>query len=78
MNLYQYEFDALVSLLFNLGSLRKAPLLKSKLNSGDYAGAADEFLDITNDGTTGLVTRRRKRVGFIPITMFMILLIDRM
>ncbi|EPM7366228.1 glycoside hydrolase family protein [Klebsiella pneumoniae] len=60
VNLYQYEFDALVSLLFNLGSLRKAPLLKSKLNSGDYAGAADEFLDITNDGTTGLVTRRRK------------------
>ncbi|MFP8576669.1 glycoside hydrolase family protein [Klebsiella pasteurii] len=60
VNLYQSEFDALVSLLFNLGSLRKAPLLKSKLNSGDYAGAADEFLDITNDGTTGLVTRRRK------------------
>ncbi|WP_054181236.1 glycoside hydrolase family protein [Trabulsiella odontotermitis] len=60
VNLYQYEFDALVSLLFNLGSLRKAPLLKSKLNSGDYAGAADELLDITNGGTAGLVTRRRK------------------
>jgi len=60
VNLYQYEFDALVSLLFNLGSLRKAPILKSKLNSGDYAGAAQEFLDITNGGTAGLVTRRRK------------------
>ena len=60
VNLYQHEFDALVSLLFNIGSLRKAPLLKSKLNSGDYAGAADEFLDITNGDTAGLKIRRRK------------------
>lgn len=49
-DLYQYEFDALVSLLFNMGSMSKAPLLTSKLNRKDYAGAADEFLDITNGG----------------------------
>ncbi|MFB9126659.1 LysM peptidoglycan-binding domain-containing protein [Paraburkholderia dipogonis] len=46
--LYQNEYDALVSLAYNMGSLSKAPSLCRKLNSGDYAGAPVEFLDIEN------------------------------
>jgi GH24 family phage-related lysozyme (muramidase)/LysM repeat protein len=46
--LYQHEYDALVSLAFNMGSLSKAPSLCRKLNSGDYTGAPVEFLDIEN------------------------------
>jgi GH24 family phage-related lysozyme (muramidase)/LysM repeat protein len=46
--LYQYEFDALVSLAFNLGGLSKTPNLCRKLNATDYAGAPIEFLDIEN------------------------------
>lgn len=59
-DLYQYEFDALISLLFNMGSMSKAPLLTAKLNQKDYTGAADEFSDITNGGVSGLVKRRQK------------------
>lgn len=59
-DLHQYEFDALISLLFNMGSMKKAPLLTSKLNQADYAGAVDEFSDITNGGVSGLVNRRQK------------------
>lgn len=42
--LTQGQFDALVSFAFNVGAdgLGDSTLLK-KLNSGDYAGAADEF-----------------------------------
>jgi len=46
--LYQYEYDALVSLAFNMGSLSKVPSLCRKLNSRDYTGAPVEFLDIEN------------------------------
>ena len=46
--LHQHEFDALVSLAFNLGSLTKTPKLCQKLNERDYAGAPSEFLDIEN------------------------------
>ncbi len=62
VKLHQYEFDALVSLLFNIGASgldKKAPSLKKKLNNSDYKGAATEFLDITNGGTSGLVKRRK-------------------
>lgn len=59
--LYQNEFDALCSLAYNVGSLRKiAPTLCRKINSGDYAGGAAEILDITNNGMSGLVKRRRQ------------------
>lgn len=60
--LNQNEFDALVSWTFNLGpgNLRSSTLLR-KLNAGDRAGAADEFLKWTKAGgktLPGLVKRR--------------------
>ncbi|EOX8446581.1 lysozyme [Salmonella enterica] len=62
VNLYQHEFDALVSLLFNCGEnffrLRRAPLLIDNLNSENYLGAAEQFLDITSGRGNGLVRRR--------------------
>lgn len=58
--LYQHEFDALVSLFFNVGNMGKLPKLKSKLNQDYYKGAADEFLDLTNGGSPGLIGRRKK------------------
>lgn len=62
VDLYQYEFDALVSLLFNCGeyffAANKAPALLRLINSEEYELAAHEFLDITNQGDTGLVRRR--------------------
>jgi lysozyme len=64
--LTQGQYDALVSLCFNLcgGSLRLpsiAPRLVAKINAGDYAGAADELLDIDRANgkvLPGLVRRR--------------------
>lgn len=56
--LHQHEFDALVSLAFNCGGIRKFPKLMSNLNSKDYNGCCNEFSDITNNGIPGLVKRR--------------------
>ena len=60
--LSQNEFDALVDFAYNVGAgnLRTSTLLK-KLNSGDRAGAADEFLKWNKGGgkvLPGLVRRR--------------------
>ena len=60
--LTQGQFDALVSFTYNLGaqSLSTSTLLR-KLNAGDYAGAADEFLRWNKAGgkvLTGLTRRR--------------------
>ncbi|MFV0531539.1 MAG: glycoside hydrolase family protein, partial [Flavobacteriales bacterium] len=63
VNLYQHEYDALVSLLFNCGANylkeNKAPKLYSNLLNKNYEAAAKEFLDITNNDTPGLVKRRK-------------------
>ncbi|MFS7198150.1 glycoside hydrolase family protein [Rahnella inusitata] len=63
VNLYQHEFDALVSLLFNCGefflSSGGAPNLLALLNAKQYEQAANEFLDITNGGDSGLIRRRQ-------------------
>ncbi len=63
VNLYQHEFDALVSLLFNCGefflSSGGAPNLLALLDAEQYEQAANEFLDITNGGDSGLMARRR-------------------
>lgn len=59
----QGQFDALVSFTYNLGarSLSTSTLLR-KLNTGDYAGAADEFLRWNKAGGKALngLTRRRE------------------
>lgn len=63
VRLSQNEFDALVSLAFNIGNgaFAKSTLVK-KLNAGDRAGAADQFL-VWNKAAgkvmKGLVTRRQ-------------------
>jgi lysozyme len=64
--LTQGQYDALVSLCFNLrgGSLRLptiAPRLVARINEGDYPHAADELLDISRANghvLPGLVRRR--------------------
>ena len=61
----QGQFIALVSLGFNLGAgyvSRNCPKLMSKLNAGDYEGAAREFLDCDKAGgkrVAGLTRRRQ-------------------
>ncbi|MEH3404125.1 lysozyme [Enterobacter roggenkampii] len=63
VGLTQGQFDALVSFTYNLGarSLSTSILLR-KLNAGDYAGAADEFLRWNKAGGKVLsgLTRRRE------------------
>ena len=62
VNLYQYEFDALVSLAFNVeASVGPDSTLLRKLNSQDYEGAANEFKNWRIAGgvvAPGLVKRR--------------------
>ncbi|MCR1838591.1 lysozyme [Pasteurella caecimuris] len=62
--LKQNQFDALVSLAFNIGegSFRRSTLLR-KLNVGDYNGASQQFLVWKNAGgrvSQGLLNRRRR------------------
>lgn len=60
VGLAQSEFDALVSFHFNTGALGRSTLLR-RLNSGDRAGAANEFLRWVYDNGVkyaGLVRRR--------------------
>ena len=63
VDLTQGQFDALVSFTYNLGarSLSTSTLLR-KLNAGDCAGAADEFLRWNKAGGKVLngLTRRRE------------------
>lgn len=62
--LTQNQYDALVSLSYNIGSgAFKGSTLLKKLNNGDYKGAADAFLSWVNAGgkkVQGLVNRRQK------------------
>lgn len=68
--LKQNQFDALVSLAYNIGleAFKESTLLK-KLNARDYAGAADEFLrwnKAKGKVIIGLTNRReRERAMFM-------------
>ncbi len=62
VRLCQHQFDALASLVFNIGgtAFRDSTLLR-KLNAGDYAGAAVQFDRWVHGGgkiLPGLVKRR--------------------
>lgn len=64
------QFDALVSLAYNIGSNAfKSSTLVKKLNTGDYQGAADQFNVWVNAGgkrMQGLVNRRdREKLLFL-------------
>ena len=68
--LNQNQFDALVSLAYNIGSNAfKSSTLVKKLNTGDYHGAADQFNVWVNGGgkrMQGLVNRRdREKLLFL-------------
>lgn len=60
--LSQHQFDALVSLAFNIGegAFLKSTLLK-KLNQGDYSGASEQILAWKYAGGRPVLLRRRKR-----------------
>src|SRR5215204_4959046 len=66
----QAQFDALVSLCFNIGqgAFARSTLVR-KLNAGDVAGAANAFLSWVRAGgrvVPGLVTRRKsERAQFL-------------
>ena len=63
--LFQCEFDALVSLLYNAEVDLKAPNLFTHLENKEYQAAAEEFKDIINRGTAsekGLRNRKLKEV----------------
>lgn len=62
--LSQYQFDALVSFVFNLGAgnFVKSTLLK-KLNAGDYEGAASEFGRWVNTGGVPLDGLHKRRAA---------------
>ena len=62
--MYQYEFDAYVSLSYNIGSgaFCSSTLVK-KLNSGDYVGACEQILrwDRFKGKTLAGLTKRRQQ-----------------
>jgi lysozyme len=60
--LTENQFSALVSLVFNTGAEPLILTLGKKLNSGDYAGAVQEFLrwNKVNGKVLNGLTRRRK------------------
>ncbi|OOF55775.1 lysozyme [Rodentibacter genomosp. 2] len=62
--LTQNQFDALVSLAFNIGegAFSRSTLVR-KLNAGDYQGASQQFLVWKNAGgkvSQGLLNRRKR------------------
>ncbi len=62
VTLNQFQFDALVCLVFNIGiqAFKDSTLLR-KLNAGDYSGAGNEFLRwCRNDGKKMLGLYRRR------------------
>ncbi|WP_051951625.1 glycoside hydrolase family protein [Flavobacterium sp. ASV13] len=78
VKLFQYEFDALVSLVFNSGpeflniggKNKKETKIKININNEDYSGGADEFSDVTNGGTSGLIKRRKAEINMFKNNVY--------
>lgn len=78
VKLYQYEFDALVSLVFNTGSnflntggaKGGETKIKKKINAEEYPEGADEMSDVTNGGTSGLVKRRKAEINMFKNNVY--------
>ncbi len=78
VNLYQHEYDALISLLFNCGANflnvgganDGETQIKIKINNQDYDGGAEEFRDVTNGGTRGLVLRRQAEINMFKHNIY--------
>ena len=76
--LHQYEFDALVSLTFNTGENflntgglnDKETQIKKKINKKEYEAGADEMSDVTNNGTSGLVKRRKAEINMFKTNIY--------
>jgi GH24 family phage-related lysozyme (muramidase)/murein DD-endopeptidase MepM/ murein hydrolase activator NlpD len=76
--LYQYEFDALMSLIYNTGPNflskggqgRGETQILKKINNKDYAGGAQEFSDVTNGGVSGLVQRRKAEMDIFLLNKY--------
>lgn len=59
----QNQFDAMLSLLFNIGNKAFAgSTLLKRLNAGDYAGAADAFMSWTKAGSDKNILRPRREL----------------
>ena len=77
-NLYQHEFDALVSLVFNTGEnflntggIKKGETqIKKKINKKEYDAGADEMSDVTNNGLSGLVKRRKAEINIFKTNTY--------
>ena len=71
VTLTQNQFDALVSLAFNIGEGAFArSMLVNKLNAGDKKGAAEQFLVWKNAGgrvSQGLLNRRQKEKAMFEV-----------
>ncbi|MGX7895692.1 lysozyme [Tsuneonella sp. HG222] len=74
--LYQYEFDALVDLVFNVGegnvSAQNSPRLNAAIDSGDYYAMAEE-LGYTFAGdavAAGLVHRSERRENIFTLASY--------
>ncbi len=78
VDLHQYEFDALVSLAFNTGSNflntggagKGETQIKKKINNENYSEGADEMGDVTNNGTSGLVKRRKAEINIFKNNIY--------
>ena len=78
VHLYQNEYDALVSLLYNTGKdfLNVGGVndgvtkIKKNINSKDYEGGADEMADVTNGGLKGLVARRKAEIKMFKYNIY--------
>lgn len=76
--LYQYEYDALVSLVFNTGpeflntggKNSGETQIKKKINNKEYEAGANEMSDVTNGGTLGLVKRRKAEINMFKNNVY--------